>query len=95
MTYQESSDLIKDAVFRGRVMIASLKYAEYILNEAPSTPGHSSRYRWAQDTYKQPDFVAAQITPPTVMDGAVQSAGAAVTDAALQSAVEGVVNKML
>jgi hypothetical protein len=44
---------------------------------------------------QNPDAIAGQIQPPTVMDPAVQTAGSAVTDIALQAAVEGVVNKIL
>lgn len=95
MTYTESAALTNDLEFRGRVKIACLKYADHIHNEAPGTAGHTSRLRWAQSTYQQPEIVASQIQPPTVMDPAVQDAGAAISDVALQSAVEGVVNKML
>jgi hypothetical protein len=42
-----------------------------------------------------PDAAAGQVTPPVVMDGAVQTDGAAITDAVLQTAVETTVNKML
>ena len=45
--------------------------------------------------FQNPEAVAGQVHPPTVMDPAVQLAGANVTDSALQGAVEGVVNKML
>jgi hypothetical protein len=40
-------------------------------------------------------MMAAQIQPPTVMDPAVQQDGAAITDAGLQAAVEGTVNKFV
>lgn len=86
---------MNDLTFRGRVKVSALKYADYILNEAATVPGHSSRYRWAQTTFQQPDMQAQQIQPPVVMDSAVQAAGAAITDTALQTAVEGVVNKMI
>jgi hypothetical protein len=95
MTYDDSAGLTQDPAFRGRVKIACLKYADYVHNEAPGTPGHTSRLRWAQQTFQSPDAVAAQIQPPTVMDAAVQDAGATITDAALQSAVEGVINKFI
>jgi hypothetical protein len=95
MTYTESAALMQDAEFRGRVKVSALKYADYILNEAATVPGHSSRYKWAQTTFQQPDMMAMQVQPPVVMDAAVQAAGAAITDTALQTAVEGVVNKMI
>jgi hypothetical protein len=86
---------MNDLEFRGRVKVACLKYADSIMIEATSTPAHNSRLRWAQQAFMQPDLVAQQVQPPTVMDPAVQSAGAAVTDAALQGAVEAVVNKTI
>jgi hypothetical protein len=43
----------------------------------------------------QPDQTAMLVQPTTVMDAAVQQAGANVTDAALQNAVEGVVGELL
>ena len=95
LTYEQSSALMSDQIFRGRVKVASLKFAQYIVNEAPNVEAHSARYRWAQMTFAQPDIAAGNITPMVVMDPSVQQDGAAVSDAALQSAVEGVVNKIL
>ena len=95
LDYAESSALMANTAFVGRVKVACLKYARYIMDEAVSTPGHSSRLRWAQQTTTMPDGAAAQITPSVVMDDAVQSAGEAVTDTALQGAVENAVNKLI
>ena len=95
MTYEESAALMQDFAFRGRVKVACLKFASSIMIEATSVPAHNARLRWAQQTYQQPDMVAMQTQPPTVMDPAVQTAGAEITDLALQGAVEGVVNKVL
>ena len=95
MTYEESNALMSDFVFRGRVKVAALKYAGSIMIEADNTPAHNTRLRWANNTYMNPDPVAGQLQPPTVMDPAVQTAGAEIADDALQAAVEGVVNKMM
>ena len=95
MTYTESATLMSDPAFRGRIKVAVLKYADSIMNEASTVPAHNTREKWAVSTMQQPDMVAGQIQPPTVMDPAVQQDGAAVTDAGLQAAVEGVVNKLL
>jgi len=95
MTYDESAALMKDPAFIGRVKVACLGYATYIFDEPVTTPAHNSRLRWAQNTMIQPDSVAQGVTPPTVMDTAVQDAGPAIEDAALQSAVENTVNKLL
>ena len=95
MTYEESNTLMMDQAFRGRVKVSVLKYSQHIVNEQPNVEAHSARYRWAQSVFTQPHFVAAQVTPMVVMDPAVQSSGAAVTDTALQVAVETIVNKIL
>lgn len=95
MTYEEMNALSTDLTFRGRVKIACLKYADSINIEANTVPAHNTRLRWAQNTFQQPDVVAGQVTPPVTIDPAVQAAGAAITDAALQTSVETVVNKML
>ena len=95
MTYVESATLMNDIEFRGRIKVSCLKYADYIHNEGPGTAGHTSRLRWAQSVYQNPEGTATQIQPPVVMDTAVQGAGAAITDEALQNAVENVVNRMI
>ena len=95
MTYTESAALMNDPAFRGRIKVACLKYASSINIEANTVPAHNTRLRWAQQCFQQPDMVSQQIQPPTVMDPAVQLAGADITDPALQGAVEGTVNNML
>jgi hypothetical protein len=95
MTYDESALLMQDQTFRGRIKVSCLFYATYIHGEAPGTAGHAARYRWAQEAYRQPDMVAAQMHSPVVMNAAVQAAGAAIEDAALQTAVESVVNTFI
>jgi hypothetical protein len=95
MTYEESAVLMSDMVFRSRIKVAVLKYADSILNEAGTVPAHNTREKWATNAFQNPEMVAMQVQPPTVMDPAVQQDGDAITDAALQGAVEGVVNKLL
>jgi hypothetical protein len=95
MTYTESAALMSDQTFRGRVKVACLKYADSIMIEASSVPAHNTREKWALNAMQNPEMVAAQVQPPTVMDPAVQTDGAAVSDAALQGAVEAVINKLM
>lgn len=95
LSYADSAALMKDPLFIDRVKVACLKFATYISGEAASVPGHSSRIRWSQQTMSNPDAVAQSVTPPTVMDAAVQAVGAEIDDAALQTAVENTVNKLL
>ena len=94
MTYEESNALTNDPAFRGRVKIACLKFASSIAVEASDVPAHNVRLRWASQTFQSPDQVAMQTTPPVVLDPAIQADGDAVTDPALQSAVESTVTKM-
>lgn len=96
MTYEESAALMVDIPFRNRVKVACLKYAEYI-NDQPSTAfdARNAFLRWAASCIQNPDQTAMQVQPPTVMDTAVQTAGAAISDAGLQTAVETTVKKMI
>jgi hypothetical protein len=95
MTYNESAALMTDLEFRGRIKVACIKYADSIFNEESAIPAHNSRMKWAQQCMQQPDMTAMQVQPAVVMDGAVQTAGADITDAALQGSVEAVVNKLM
>jgi len=96
MSYEETNALSKDATFRGRVSVACVHFADYIVGEAPTTPAHSTRIRWAQQTMVNPDLAVTNCIATVVNDSAVQDAGgAAITDSALQSAVENSINKLL
>jgi len=74
---------------------ASADVREAILGEAANVPAHNTRTKWAQQTMTMPDGAAGQVAPAVVMDPAVQQDGSAITDSALQSAVENTVNKMI
>jgi len=93
MTYEESSALMSDPAFRGKVKVAMLRYTDTILIEPDSTMGHTSRVRWAQQAMQQPDQWVNQIQPNVVMDPAIQASGAAATDVEIQGATEAVINK--
>lgn len=95
LTYEESAALMGNTQFKGRVKVACLHFAAYVNSEPTNTPAHTSRVRWAQNCVLNPDGTANQITPPAVMEPPVQAAGAAVTDANLQTAVETVINSFL
>lgn len=94
-TYDELSILMQDFTFRGRIKVSCLTYSTYILNEPPSTDGHSSRYRWAQNVGNQPDVEAARLQPMICMDDRVKEQGSDISDSDLQAATETVVNKFL
>lgn len=95
LTYDQSFTLMNDSDFRGRVQVACLTYAQVIISEGPTTAAHNTRLRWAQTVYQNPMQVAAQTTPPTVMNVNVQLAGSAIDDPSLQAAVQYVVNSTL
>jgi hypothetical protein len=95
LTYTESSDLMNDMKFRGRVKTACLKFATSILDEAGTVNAHGARARWANQCVLQPDMAAATVAPPVVLDPAVQTAGSAIDDPGLQAAVEGVINNLM
>ena len=95
LTYEQSSQLMMDATFRGRVKVACLQYATYIDNEASSTAGHNSRMRWASSCIQMPDQTAQTVTNPVVMDPGVQAMGSAIGDTGLQAAVEKVIDGLI
>jgi hypothetical protein len=95
LTYQESADLMRDPVFISRIKVACLHYATYISAEDPTVPAHKTRVKWAQEVMASPDVTASNIVSVVVMDPNVQASGAAITDAALQTAVETAVNNIL
>ena len=101
LDYAQSAALMSNAAFRDRAKVGCLKYADYILAEAITVPAHSTRLKWAQAVYRNPDSEAQQIMPGLVMDPKVQDAGvdadgnSNITDPDLQSAVEATVNKYI
>jgi hypothetical protein len=94
MTFEESAALMNDPQFRGRIKVACLKYADYVVTSNLPGTGMSLR-RWADQTFTAPDVSAQQVQAAVVMDAAVQSTGPSIADPALQSAVETVVKKMV
>jgi hypothetical protein len=95
LTYEESAALMNDTDFRSRIMVACLKFADYILAEQNSVPAHNTRLRWASACVASPQMTAVQVQPTTVMQDSVQEQGAEISDADLQIAVETSVNQML
>jgi hypothetical protein len=95
LTYEETFGLMRDQAFRGRVTVACAKFASYIADEAPTVPAHPTRYKWSMATLVNPESATAQVIPTVVWDASVQADGAAVTDQALQGAVETAVAKLI
>lgn len=95
MTYEETAALSKDQTFRGRVAVGCTKFAAYIVDEAPSTAAHGTRYKWAQNTLVAPDVSANLVMPTLVWDITVQAEGATISDAELQTAIETALQKIM
>jgi hypothetical protein len=95
LTYEESANLMGNTDFRNRIMVACLKFAEYISAESSDIPAHNTRLRWAGGCLANPQMTAGQTQPTTVMQPAVQEEGAEISDADLQVAVEVAVNLIL
>ena len=95
LSYSDSAALMNDGTFKGRIKVAMLKFAGSVVNEAPTTAAHNSRYRWAQQAMMQPDQWATNLQPNVVMDPNVQANGSAVDDTTLQGAVEAVINEFI
>jgi len=95
LTYKDSNDLMNDFDFRGRIKVAALKFANSLMDEAINTQWHGAHVRWASNVLLNSEQVATQLHPSVVMDPAVQQDGAAITDTALQGAVEGLVQKLI
>ena len=91
--YKASSDLMRDPEFIGRTQIACLTYAAYISDEDNSVPAHTTRLKWSQATFDNSEAAVNLIMPVLIMDDKVKTSGAAITDAALQTAVETTVNR--
>lgn len=95
MTYDAAATLMQDFGFRGRIKVAALKYADAILAEPVTTIAHTSRLKWALGCEQNADMVAMQLQSLAVLNPAVQEAGAAVTDEALQSVIESVAFRLM
>src|SRR5215475_5832 len=93
--YQQSADLMKDQVFIGRIKVAILKFAAFIVDEPTGTAAHNTRYKWAQNALVDSDAVAMKMAPIVVMDPAVHNQGSSISDAALQSATEAAIQDLL
>ena len=96
MTYEDSAALMTDSAFHGRVKVACLKFANSIFDSnKETTASYNTLLKWANRCFQLPDQVATDVQPPTVMDGQVQTDGAAITDDLLQTSVETVIKKQL
>lgn len=95
LNYDDSNSLMNDYSFQGRVKVACLHFAQYIVDEDPITPAHTTRERWARGTFENPKMAADRVTPGVVMEPHVQADGTKVSDVDLQTDTETVVNRLM
>lgn len=88
VTYADLIALANDQSFLRRVQVAVVHFANYILNEVPSTANHPARYSWARNGILNSAGVANSLATAVVMDSTVAANLLGMTDAQLQSAVE-------
>ena len=95
LTFEESSQLMNNVAFRGRVKVACLGLARNWIAQPTPGQGMNARIRWAQACVQNPEMTAQNTTPTTVMQDAVQSQGADVDDSTLAFSVGQAVDSML
>jgi len=92
MTFEESAQLMTNPQFRGRVKVAALQYAQYLIT-LPSLS--NSRSNWVRSTIQSPDSTAQTLVSSVVMNVNVQTYGANVSDPDLAAAVQVVSDMMM
>lgn len=104
LDYKQSDQLRTNLIFRGRIASAALKFSASILsNNAIDITQTVKRQEvnYAEETFKNPASQATALQPAVVQDPAVQGASldaegnSTISDAALQSAVEIAIHKIL
>ena len=88
LSFSQSAVLMRDPTFNGRIQVAALLFANYIIGEPGNVPAHNTRQKWAMATLTNPALAAQQVQPTVVMQQVVQQYGADVSDQDLQTAVE-------
>jgi hypothetical protein len=95
LNQDQSAQLMTDPTFRGRVKVCCLKYADSVLISTTPVAQQTASVKWAFRCFQMPDTTAQDVQPSAVMDPKVQTAGSAVSDSDLQSAVEASVAKII
>lgn len=94
--YQQIFDLSKDAAFVGKLQVAVIKYAEYLLGEDPTTAYHVIRIRWADNIVRNGvENTVTKIALAVAFDGTIQAHLSDYTDDQLQSATEVRINRIM
>jgi hypothetical protein len=97
MSNEESSQLMTNLDFRGKIKVAIQKLVYKLQNETPPPMPGRAVQNWARDASMGTgaDQAAMQLQPGVVMHPAVQEHGAAIDDGNLQFAVEKTVERLI
>jgi len=100
LSYDQTSALMKDLQFQGKIKVAAVKYSDAIgIIDNQSVASRVNLVKWSFRCAQQPDMVANELQPYVVWDPKIQAADidenghSLVSDADLQTAVETTVNK--
>jgi hypothetical protein len=85
--------VVSDGTTRARAVVAAAQYARHLLAQGSAVS--ADRSFWARQYLVSPLAGVDAILWGVAGDPAYQAAGSAITDAALQGAVEGAVNSMI
>jgi len=80
------------SVLRNRVTVATIMAARAIIAEVITTTNHDNRVIWAKQAIKDAPGKAEQILWGLTTHATIQDTGEATTDAALQTAVDQLIN---
>ncbi len=96
MTYLELLQAAQDQGLTNRTKVACIVAAEAIGNEINSTPNYTNRMKWAKAVFQNPAAEALPMLHAVLAKNKALTLVAilAVTDAALQSAVDSEVNTL-
>lgn len=86
LSLEQSSQLMNNPAFRGRVKIAAMKFALLILQGAGQS---QARLKWAQNTIGNPELSGANAMGVVTVQSQVQTAGSEITDEQLDAATVG------
>ncbi len=90
--YNFRNDVTSNANFRARVTTAVATAAMAVLNESTGTTNHANRLIWAQDALRNTATRVEEMLWGVCGDATFQAANGSVTDAQLQTTVNGLVD---
>jgi hypothetical protein len=92
-TYSEIFNLwATDSVLKNKVIVSCVTSAQTIFNEAVGVTNHAERLVWANKVLANPTNEAQRMLWGVCLNSTVQTSGAGIADASLQTVVDGLVN---